>query len=70
MMSRSEETVADIMEKKVLGVDLNSSAKDCAKAMSKRGVSSVVVVQSRNVLGTVTERGLASKVVADGLDFS
>lgn len=69
-MSGSEETVADIMEKKVLAVDLNSSARDCAKAMSKRGVSSAVVVQAQRTLGIVTERDLVSKVMAEGLDAS
>jgi CBS domain-containing protein len=67
-MSGKEETIADIMEKKVLVADLNSNARDCAKAMSKRGVSSAVVVQGRNALGIVTERDLVSKVMADGLE--
>lgn len=69
-MSGSEEMVAEIMEKKILTVDFNSSAKDCAKAMSKRGVSSAVILRSRNALGIVTERDLVSKVMADGLDSS
>jgi CBS domain-containing protein len=67
-MSEKEETIADMMEKKVLVADLNSNARDCAKAMSKRGVSSAVVVQGRNALGIVTERDLVSKVMADGLE--
>jgi CBS domain-containing protein len=69
-MSGTEETVKNIMEKRVLVVDFNSSAKDCAKAMSKRGVSSAVVVQGGNALGIVTERDLVSKVMADALDAS
>lgn len=60
----------DIMEKKVLVVDFNSSAKECAKAMSKRGVSSAVVVQGGTALGIVTERDLVSKVMSDALDAS
>ncbi len=69
-MSGEKETVSEIMEKKVLAVDLNSNAKDCSKAMSKRGVSSAVVLQGGNALGIVTERDLVSKVMADGLDAS
>jgi CBS domain-containing protein len=69
-MIGAEETVKGIMEKKVLVVDFNSNAKDCAKAMSRRGVSSAVVVQSGTALGIVTERDLVSKVMADGLDAS
>ncbi len=67
-MSEKEETIAEIMEKKVLVADLNCSARDCAKMMSKRGVSSAVVVQGRSAIGIVTERDLVSKVMADGLD--
>ncbi len=69
-MSEKEKIVADAMEKKVLVADLNSSAKDCAKAMAKRGVSSAVVVQARNALGIVTERDLVSKVMAEAVDSS
>lgn len=58
------------MEKKVLVMDLNSSTRDCAKAMAKRGVSSAVIIQSGSALGIVTERDLVSKVMADGLDGS
>jgi CBS domain-containing protein len=69
-MSGSEEMVKDIMEKKVLVVDFNSSAKECAKAMVKRGVSSAVVIQGGTALGIVTERDLVSKVMSDALDAS
>jgi CBS domain-containing protein len=69
-MSGSEETVKGVMEKKVLAVDMNSNTKDCAKAMSKRGVSSAVIVQSGVAMGIVTERDLVSKVMSDGLDAS
>jgi CBS domain-containing protein len=67
-MGDKEETVGSIMEKKVLVIDLNTSAKECAKAMAKRGVSSAVVVQSGTALGIVTERDLVSKVMSDALD--
>ena len=69
-MNGREETVTGIMETRVLTVDLNSSAEGCAKAMSRRGVSSAVVVQSQRAVGIVTERDLVSKVIADGLDAS
>ena len=67
-MSDKEDLVKATMEKRVLAMDLNSSAKDCAKAMTRRGVSSAVVVQGGNALGIVTERDLVSKVLSDGLD--
>ena len=56
------------MERKVLSVNLNSNARDCAKAMSNRKVSCAVVVGEGVALGMVTERDLVTKVIADGLD--
>lgn len=49
-------------------VDQNVSAKDCAKAMAKRGVSCAVITQSGGAVGIVTERDLVSKVLADAFD--
>lgn len=69
-MGDQEPTIADVMEKKVLTAELNASAKDCAKSMAKRGVSSAVIVESGSAVGIVTERDLVSKVMADGLDPS
>jgi CBS domain-containing protein len=69
-MSGVEETVGDIMEKRVLTVDLNSNTRDCARSMAKRGVSSAVIVQGETALGIVTERDLVSKVLSEGLDAS
>jgi CBS domain-containing protein len=60
--------VKDVMEKLVMVVDLNSSAKDCANAMAKRGVSCAVITQRGSAVGIVTERDLVSKVMADALD--
>ncbi len=56
------------MEKAVMEIDLNSNAKECAKAMAKRGVSCAVITQRGNAVGIVTERDLVSKVMADALD--
>ncbi len=56
------------MTAKVVTVDLNASARDCAKMMVKKGVSSAVIVQSEMAKGIVTERDLVSKVLADALD--
>lgn len=69
-MEEEEPTVAEMMESKVLAVEMNTSAKDCAKAMTKRGVGCAVVVQGKTAVGIVTERDLVSKVMADVLDAS
>jgi len=67
-MAGPEQTVADVMTRSVMAVELNTSAKDCAKAMAKRGVSCAVVTQSGSAVGIVTERDLVSKVLAESID--
>lgn len=68
MMTPEEKTVGGIMVKSVMAVDMNVSAKDCAKAMAKRGVSCAVITQSGGAIGIVTERDLVSKVLSEGVD--
>ena len=56
------------MSKAVMAVELNTSAKDCARAMAKRGVSCAVITQGGTAVGIVTERDLVSKVMAESID--
>jgi len=67
-MAGAEQTVADVMTKSVMAVELNANAKDCAKAMAKRGVSCAVITHSGSAVGIVTERDLVSKVLAESID--
>lgn len=67
-MEKAEPDVANVMEKAVMAVDLNTNVRDCASAMSKRGVSCSVVTEVGLAVGIVTERDLVSKVLADALD--
>ena len=67
-MAGTEQTVASVMTKSVLSADLNSNAKDCAKAMAKRGVSCAVITHGGSAVGIVTERDLVSKVLAESID--
>ncbi len=67
-MTQVEQTVAKVMTKQVMAVELNVNAKDCAKAMAKRGVSCAVITQSGSAIGIVTERDLVSKVLAETID--
>src|SRR6267143_5344101 len=43
-MEQQEPKVSEVMSKSVVSVDLNTNVKDCAKAMSMRGVSCAVVM--------------------------
>jgi len=67
-MTQAEPTVSKVMSKSVLTVELNSSAKECAKAMAKRGVSCAVITQSGSAIGIVTERDLVSKVLSESIE--
>jgi len=67
-MVEAEQTVGIVMTKSVMAVELNTNAKDCARAMAKRGVSCAVVTQGGNAVGIVTERDLVSKVLAEKID--
>jgi predicted transcriptional regulator len=67
-MTQAEPTVSKVMSKAVMAVELNTSARDCAKAMAKKGVSCAVITQSGSAIGIVTERDLVSKVLAETID--
>ena len=67
-MARGEETVGGVMSKDVLAVDLNANAKDCARAMMKKGVSCAVITERGAAVGIVTERDLVSKVLAESIE--
>jgi len=68
MAEEAETTVGELMSQRVVSIDLDSNARECAKAMSKRKVSCAVVVRGEVAAGIVTERDLVTKVIADGLD--
>ncbi|MDA4128277.1 MAG: CBS domain-containing protein [Thaumarchaeota archaeon] len=63
-----EPKVADIMEKKVVTIDLDKNAQDAANEMTKKDVDSLVVMKEEAAVGIITEKDLISKVIADGLD--
>jgi predicted transcriptional regulator len=67
-MAQEEQKVTSVMSKTVMAVELNTNAKDCAKAMAKKGVSCAVITQGGSAIGIVTERDLVSKVLAESID--
>ena len=54
----------DMMSKKVITVEINSSASDIAKLMDKNRVSSIIITKNEKPYGIVTERDMLSKVTA------
>lgn len=59
-----QETVEDIMSKKLVSVDADSSAQEVAQMMAKKGVSSVILKDGSRIAGILTERDLARNVCA------
>jgi CBS domain-containing protein len=63
-----EETVARLMDIRVRTLDLNASARECARKMAKESADCVVLVEGEKPLGVLTERDLVIKILSDGLD--
>lgn len=60
--------VADIMREEVVTADPDTSISEVATAMRDGTVGSVVVVEDERPIGLVTDRDIAIRVGADGLD--
>jgi len=61
--------VKDIMVKKVITIDANSTVRNACKLMDKHNVGCLLVTEgSSSAVGIVTERDVISKVVKNGKD--
>lgn len=60
--------VKDVMTTGIACVDTKSSAADAAKKMKDQNVGTVLVVDSDQVAGLVTDRAIVTKIVADKQD--
>lgn len=58
--------VEDVMRPNVVTIEGRYTARQAAKMMEYRGVSSLVVVAKKRLAGIVTEKDLCSRVVAKG----
>ena len=67
-MTEEDLKVSQAMEKSVMAVELNTTGRECAKVMAKRGVSSAVITQRGRPVGIVTERDFVSKVMAEAIE--
>ena len=57
-------TAQDIMSKKVVAVESNSTASDIAKLMDKNRVGSIIITKDEKPVGIITERDMVSKITA------
>jgi len=62
--------VKNVMTKPVITIDKDNSVFAAAKAMSKKGIGSIVVTDNGKPVGITTERDILQGVVAKGLDAS
>jgi len=59
-------TVSDVMTAKPVVLDASDSVLDAARAMREHGIGDVVVAQDKHVVGILTDRDIAIRVVAEG----
>lgn len=60
--------VEDVMRSSIVTIEGESSARQAAKMMDFRGVSSLVVMSRKKISGIVTEKDLCTRVMAKGRD--
>ena len=58
--------VEDVMRASVVTIEGSYTARQAAKMMDSRGVSSLVVLSKKRLTGIVTEKDLCTRVVAKG----
>ena len=68
MKPETEYKVGEFMNRDLVQVRPDTSVKRCAEVMAAEKVSSALVTEKKKVLGIVTEKDLARKIVAKGLD--
>ncbi|MCD6402821.1 MAG: CBS domain-containing protein [Candidatus Aenigmarchaeota archaeon] len=56
--------VKDIMSRRVLTIDLESTVKDAAKKMARGRVGSIIVEKSGKPIGIITDSDIIKKIVA------
>lgn len=60
--------VEDVMRSSVVTIEGDYSARQAAKMMEFKGVSSLVVMSKKKISGIVTEKDLCTRVMAKGRD--
>ena len=63
-------SVRDLMTDKVSSIDADKTVEDAAKMMKDEDVGLVPIVEGDRLIGTLTDRDIAIRVVAEGRDPS
>jgi len=61
--------VKDIMAKTLISVNPATTALQIAKMMEQGGIGAILVKENENLVGIVTDRDFATKIVANNLPF-
>ena len=60
--------VRDIMQKKVITIELQRTVQDAAVILKEKHISFLVVVKDSKPVGVISERDIVRKVVAENVD--
>ena len=60
--------VRDIMQKKVITIELQKTVQDAAIILKEKHISFVVVVKDSKPVGVISERDIVRKVVAESIN--
>ena len=58
--------VSEVMSKSILTLDKSTSLQEAAEHMKKLNVGCVIVTDSNNPIGIITERDFVTKIAAEG----
>ena len=61
-------TISDVMTQNPSTIESNQTIVDAAKLMKTEDVGLVPIVEGQKLIGTITDRDIAIKVVAEGKD--
>ncbi|MBO0870882.1 MAG: CBS domain-containing protein [Micromonosporaceae bacterium] len=64
----STNTVADVMTREVTTMEATTTLDKAAEVMRTQAIGDVVVTESDQILGLVTDRDIVVRAVAEGLD--
>ena len=64
------EKIRDIMGKRFIAFNENSSVRNIAKKMGKYDLGCAIVVKNNKPIGIITERDMVKRVVARNLDVN
>ncbi|MDV6317017.1 DUF294 nucleotidyltransferase-like domain-containing protein [Idiomarina sp. HP20-50] len=65
----SEQSVGSVVTKSPVSLSSQTSVQDAARIMAQHSVSSVLIVDDKQLVGILTDRDLRNRVVAEGLSF-